>query len=331
MINLIFRLDLDNGEYAGTGHFKRVEMIYKYLKKKHSNINFFFLYKELTNSKTLLDSLSRKNHIIFDKNFENKLSFVKKNDIILCDTPFGIDQDLKKLITSKNLKKIILIDDLNKPLIKNCTIINGIIYFKKKLIKSKNIKLYQGPNYVLLNKNYVSTKIKKENKIFTILVCLGGTDLNNNLSRIVKILDNISNIKILLIIGSQIKNDNKIFNLPKKKNIIFIIGKKNIYKYFHKADIALTAGGITMFESISLNKPTLVYQTYNHQKYAINYFRERKLIQLIGKNHKIYHKDILNLINYYKKLRSYKTKYKKNMNNSSYNKIMNIIEKIINK
>ena len=35
MINLIFRLDLDNGEYAGTGHFKRVEMIYKYLKKKH--------------------------------------------------------------------------------------------------------------------------------------------------------------------------------------------------------------------------------------------------------------------------------------------------------
>ena len=80
----------------------------------------------------MLNSLSRKNHIIFDKNFENKLSFVKKNDIILCDTPFGIDQDLKKFITSKNLKKIILIDDLNKPLIKNCTIINGIIYFKKQ-------------------------------------------------------------------------------------------------------------------------------------------------------------------------------------------------------
>ena len=55
MINLIFRLDLDSGRYAGTGHFKRVEMIYKYLKKKYPNIKFFFLNKKLTNSKKLLN------------------------------------------------------------------------------------------------------------------------------------------------------------------------------------------------------------------------------------------------------------------------------------
>ena len=45
MINLIFRLDLDNGEHAGTGHFKRVEMIYKYLKKKIQILISFFYIK----------------------------------------------------------------------------------------------------------------------------------------------------------------------------------------------------------------------------------------------------------------------------------------------
>ncbi len=332
MVNLIFRLDLDSGKYAGTGHFKRIEMIYKNLKNNYRNIKYYFLYKKLDNSKKLLNSLSKKNHITFSKKFENKLSFIKENDIIICDTPFGIDESLKNFIIKKNLKKVILIDDLNKPKINNCTIINGIISFKKRLFKTKNIKLYQGANYILLDKNYVSKKINRSGKLFTILVCLGGTDLNNNLIKIVKILNKFSKLRILLIIGSQIKNNNRIFSLNKKKNknIIFLRGKKNIYKYFCKANICLTAGGISMFESVSLKKPTLVYQTYNHQKYAVNNLAKKRLIHLIAKKNKIYEKNILNILDYY-------SKTKKNVINNSifdnknYYRIMNILKKEINR
>ena len=330
MINLIFRLDLDSGRYAGTGHFKRVEMIYKYLKKKYPNIKFFFLYKKLTNSKKLLNSLSKKNHIIFTEKFENKLSFVKENDIIICDTPFGIDKNLKNFISQKNLKKIILIDDLNKPKIDSCTIINGIIYFKKKLVKTENTKLYQGLNYILLDKNYIPKKIGHSNKLFTILVCLGGTDLKDNLINITNILNKLPKLKILLIIGSQIKNNNKIFNLAKNKNIIFLKGKKNIYKYFCQANICLTAGGISMFESVSLKKPTLVYQTHDHQKYAINYLAKKKLIHLIGKKNKIYKNNIIKLLNYYSKTKKNKIN-NSIMDNKNYYRIMNILKKEINK
>ena len=44
MRNLIFCFDLDNGKYAGTGHFKRVESLY-FLRKEFSDLKFYFLYK----------------------------------------------------------------------------------------------------------------------------------------------------------------------------------------------------------------------------------------------------------------------------------------------
>ena len=126
--NLIFRLDLDSGKYAGTGHFTRIKKIYYFLKKKYPSINFIFLYKKLENSKSMLNTFIKKNHVIFNNSFDQKLNFIDKNDIILCDTPFGVDDSLNKFIIKKKISRVVLIDDLNKPKINNCTIINGIIH-----------------------------------------------------------------------------------------------------------------------------------------------------------------------------------------------------------
>ena len=53
MRNLIFRFDLDNGKIAGTGHFKRIEIIYNFLKKEYPELIFFFYIKILITVKKL--------------------------------------------------------------------------------------------------------------------------------------------------------------------------------------------------------------------------------------------------------------------------------------
>lgn len=327
--NLIFRLDLDSGKYAGTGHSTRIKKIYYFLKKKYPGINFIFLYKKLENSKSMLNTFVKKNHVIFNNSFAQKLNFIGKNDIIICDTPFGADYSLNKFIVKKKISRVVLIDDLNKPKINNCTIINGIIYFKKKIKPFKNNKIFQGSKYIFLDKIYKKNRKKIINKKITILVSSGGTDSKNNLFKIVNCLNDIPKIKIFLIIGSQVKKNNKVLNI-KKKNIEFIVNKESIYKYFSKSDICITAGGITMFESIALKKLTLVYQAYDHQKYAINYFKKKKIINLIGKYNKIYDKKIFNLIN------NYKTNNKLSFLNSdvsgeSYFRVLKIINDIVKK
>tara|TARA_B100000787_G_C16193115_1_gene298804 strand:+ start:1049 stop:2047 length:999 start_codon:yes stop_codon:yes gene_type:complete len=327
--NLIFRLDLDSGKYAGTGHLTRITKIYYFLKKKFPKINFVFLYKNLENSKSMLDAITKKNHFIFNKNFEKKLNFLNKDDVIICDTPFGIDNDLKKFITKKKISRVLLIDDLNKPKIDKCTIINGIIYFKKRIKPHKNNKIFQGPEYVFLDKVYAQKTNKSNQRNLTILVSSGGTDRKNNLFKIINCLKNISKIKILLIIGSQVKKNNKVFKLKDKK-ITFVMNKKNIYKYFCQSDLCLTAGGITMFESLALERPTLVYQAHNHQKYAINYFLKTKSIKLIGKYNKIYEKKIVKIISNYK-LNNKISNLNSDINGKSYFRVVKIINNFIKK
>ena len=89
MRNLIFRFDLDNGKYAGTGHFKRVESLYFFLRKEFPDLKFYFLYKNLISSKDILKTLSSKNHIIYNKYYKKKLNFVNQDDIFIVDTPLA--------------------------------------------------------------------------------------------------------------------------------------------------------------------------------------------------------------------------------------------------
>ena len=330
MKNIIFRLDLDSGKYAGTGHYKRIEIIYSFLKKKYRNLNYFFLYKSLDNSKNTLNQLIKKNHIIYDKNFEKKLNFCNKNDIFICDTPFGIDCRVKNFLIKKKISKVLLFDDFNKPKLKNCIIVNGIKSFKNKIKKKNSIRLYSGEKYILLNKLYSRALMKKQNTKFTILLTLGGTDLNNNLYRILIILKKIPNVKIFVIIGSQIKKNNPIFKIIDKK-IKFILNKKNIYKYYCNSNICITAGGISMFESIALKKPTLVFQTHAHQEHAVKYLLKKNVIIKIGSKGKVQKKRLYKIIDLFirNKIKLYPNNT--NIDGMGYNRIIKIIKTIINK
>ena len=330
MRNLIFRLDVDNGRFAGTGHFKRIQIIYDFLKRKYTKLNFYFLYKNLINSKNTLDQLTKKKHIIYDKNFKKKLTFINKEDILICDTPFGIDSVIKKFVQKKKIYKVLLLDDLNRPKLEKCTIINGIKSFKAKIKSNNTVRIYSGVKYILLDKLYSNTSINKKNKKFTILLTLGGTDLGNNLYKILSILIKIPNIKILVIVGSQIKKNSQIFKIKNKK-IKFVFNKKNLYKYYCNSTISITAGGISMFESVALNKPTLVFQTHEHQKYAIQYLLKKNSIIKIGSRGKVQKKKLYKIINLF-----IQNKIKLYPNNASidgmgYNRILKIIKTIINK
>ena len=294
MKNIIFRVDADNGKNAGTGHFTRILKIQKYFQSRKKIYNYIILHKQLNKSKEIFKNF--KNKIIFKKNFESKLKFVNTNDFLIVDTPYGIDHSLKNFCEKKNLKKVLLIDDINKPKMKNCIIFNGIKYFKKKLINKRNI--FQGEKYILLDKQY-SIKLKKKPK-FQVLISSGGTDNKNILFKICKFIIKNFNLKILVILGSQIKKGNPILTF-KHKNVFLINKPNSLYKYFNNCKISIVTGGITMFESLATKKPTLVYESFSHQKFSISYCIKKKFVDKIGENKKLFKKKLYKLIKVYLK------------------------------
>ena len=164
IINVIFRIDVDTGFRAGTGHLVRSLNIKKEVFSNKNKFRCFFLFKDLDKSKQIISKYQKKDLIIYKKDIEKKLKFISKSDIFIFDTPFGIDHRMKKFLENKQCKKILLIDDLNKPNLDKAIIFNGIKFLKKKLMHKRNL-IFQGTKYILLKKefaNYKSVKLKNE-------------------------------------------------------------------------------------------------------------------------------------------------------------------------
>ena len=275
--NIFFRFDADDGSKHGLGHLYRSFHIYFSLKKKFKNYNFFVVTKENIKGLEIIKSKFDVPILFLDNNFY-KRNFDKNQDIFIIDT-LGKDIRLIKLLSKKKIK-LILFDHINIRYLYDAIIINGIFFSKKKIYSNlKKIKIFQGPKYILLNKIYCKKKkIKYNSKILNAIVTSGGSDKKNFLYSVTSFLIKLNFKKIFVIVGKGVLKNNKIFTLNKNKNVILIMNCENIKKYFDFSNVAFVSGGNVMFESVAAGKPTLVIKNYEHQKFAINFFRKLKCV-----------------------------------------------------
>jgi len=274
---IYFRVDGDSGKFAGLGHINRSLNFYAHLNKKlDKNHKFVFLSKYKEGIKILREKTNKK-IIKFSKKNLNRLNF-DKSDVVIIDT-LGAEKFLLNKLNKNKIKKISF-DELNLRDFKSGIVINGIFFTKKILKESKRIKIYQGLNYLVLNKNFSKKKKflkNKKNILNKIFICSGGADHKNFLFKITNHLLTLDNYHLNVVIGSAVKKTNKIYGLKneklnKKVNII------NIKKYMEKNHIIICSGGTIMFEAIAAGFKPIVFENYSHQKYAIKYFKKRNQI-----------------------------------------------------
>lgn len=279
---IYFRVDGDDGKFAGLGHIYRSLNFYTNLNKKlNKNHKFVFLSKYKEGIKILQEKTNKK-VIKFSRKNLNRLNF-NKNDVVIIDT-LGAEKFLINKLNINKIKKISF-DELNLKNFKSGIVINGILFTKKILKYKKNIKIYQGTNYLVLNKNFSKKKIFIDNKkvnLKNIFICSGGADHKGFLFKVSSYLSNFNNYKLNVVLGNAVKKTNKIFNLKHKK-IIKKINVKNVKKQMEKNDIIICSGGTIMFEAIAAGFKPLVFENYSHQKYAIKYFSKKNQIINLGK------------------------------------------------
>ena len=331
MKNIIFRVDVDQGNRVGTGHLIRILKIYKELKNK-KKLAFYVLSKSNELSKKIITKFFKKNIFLINKNFEKKLFFLKKNYLLINDSPRGLERKLYLFCKKKKIK-IISLDD-SKSYSKNYDLlINSIIFLKKKLPKSK--KIFQGFKYLIFDKRFSNIKKNKfKSKKLNIVISSGGTDKKNFLYKIYLLLKDFKELRLNMLIGMGVKKNNKIFKI-KDKNIRLIRNNLNIKKYFDNAHGSIVSGGLIMFESVLTKTPTAVIKTYNHQKYAIKELEKFKTISYLGYISKINKTKLFNFIQQLK-LNNKKNVYiKKNIKNNlidsfGLKRVVNLILKKLN-
>lgn len=293
--SIIFRVDGDFGNKYGSGHIWRCLKIYKLLKKHYKKkYKYVFLTKKNIGS-TFLKQKTNAKIILYNKN--NKF-LIKEEDIVIIDT-LGADKNFIKYLNRLKIKKIISLEETDIAKYKNCIIINGIFFAKKKLIsKSKKIKIFQGPKYIILDKAFSFKKKFKKNKNI-IFIASGGNDKKKLSYQIIKKTYAFDNFKFRIILGKGVEIFNPILKIKKNKKIRLIKNKDNIYSELKSSKIAIVSGGTLMFESICCGHIPFVVKTYNNQKFAINYFLKKKLINYLGDINSFNKKKIEKQINNY--------------------------------
>lgn len=225
---------------------------------------------------------------------------------ILIDSYQVTENYLKRL---SEIVQITYLDDLNAFDYPVNSIICYANYWEKFQYtrKYKEKKLFLGTAYVPLRKEFSNNKKKKISpQVENLLLLSGGTDFYDVLEQVLYCLDKKNYQRIDVICGRYYT---KYETLMKKyslyKNIHIYKAVANIQDFMKKADLAVSAGGTTLYELCAMGTPTISYSFVDNQLENVKKFQEDKIIDYAGD---VRYDDITKKINEY--LIIYHTDYK---------------------
>ena len=194
-----------------------------------------------------------------------------KPDYILIDSYYVTDRYLEKI----NKKcKTAYIDDLCSCIYQCDTIICYAKYYEKLMYHKKNVsgaRLLLGCSYTPLRKVFSLTNRKSINcNVAEILLMSGGTDsfhiIKSLLDRFAQRSEVFKNVHIVSVCGRYNNDYEHISKIYGNNDMIEVVGAvDNIEEYMKRADIAVSASGITLYELCACGTPTICYSFTDNQ------------------------------------------------------------------
>lgn len=281
----MFYFRADANKDIATGHIMRCISIADELKKR--NINSTFITAD-TNGETLIRSKGYQMICLnscwnnLEKELDTLIHCIKEKEIkkLIIDSYSVTDTYLKEI---SKYTKIIYMDDLGVLTYPVNTIINYNIYgenlnYRKHFEKNK-VNLLLGGQYVPLREEFQIVKPVFRKKVKQILISTGGGDLYDVAGSLVKgILKDkeLSDFHFNIISGKFNHNYEQLQQLSKAvENITIVQNVQEMSKLMLEMDIAVTAGGSTMYELCACEVAMILFTFADNQLEGAKEFSKR--------------------------------------------------------
>lgn len=288
----MFYIRIDVNSQIGMGHAMRCLSIADALHSLGESITFITADN---NGKTLLEERGYKMVCLQsawdapEQELESLLNFIQTNPAkcILVDKYEVTEKYLKEL---KKIIKVAYLDDLNRFIYPCDFLIAYANYYTKYEYEThyeKNVKLLLGTRYVPLRKEYGDRKEKEICAIGNKVVFLsGGTDNYGVTLAFLNELRNqqvLENYDIRIICGAFHKDIEVIQNLARDyENIQVLIQVKDMWKHMEWADMAVSAGGTTLYELSACGTPFISYTIADNQLDNVQWFEKENHVYYAG-------------------------------------------------
>lgn len=266
--NILIRCDAS--KEIGLGHITRCLVLANELRDDKNRVYFAIKNYEIAIEKIKEQQFDM---IVADDNFDyfkwiEDIIEQQKIDIFIGDVRDGFPIELISYMKNKNILTVAI--DEPSEYSKECDLCFYPPHASIDKSKYKG-KVYQGLEYVILREEFYKEYEKKENDIPNILVMMGGTDAYNLSYEVVKrINESNENIEILVILNKNHQDYEKIKILD--KNIHIYSDIKNMAEFLFKIDFAVIIFGMSAYEMLIMNIPT-VHICLNQEHYdSSNFF-----------------------------------------------------------
>lgn len=146
------------------------------------------------------------------------------------------------------------------------------------LIRRKKTRFLLGPRYAPLRREFRKCHVRQPQSgaVRTILLTFGGGDDRGATIfclEAIRAIDN--NIEIIILLSSANPNMDDIVEWNQGDRIRVIIDAEKTADYMASADLAITAGGMTVFELAALGIPVMILQIADNQVPIARAWQER--------------------------------------------------------
>ncbi|MGG3888379.1 UDP-2,4-diacetamido-2,4,6-trideoxy-beta-L-altropyranose hydrolase [Metabacillus fastidiosus] len=304
---LVIRADASS--LIGTGHIMRTLALAQLFKKsvkvqyvcaEITNELLNLLIKEQIEVKLLNEKLGTKEELLATINYIKLLN----TQWIIIDG-YEFDESYISGLKDTGLK-VLLIDDFGQLNYYAADIVlNRGVYAREDMYLNREpyTELLLGPKFTVLREEFlrwkgVPKKIKKVPR--NLLVTMGGADPNNITLKIINMFDRVllDHYTIKVVLGAANTHANVIKERVKRINIdVELIEIANeMPTLMNWADIAITAGGTTLFEMAFMGLPSAVIQIAENQRSAKVLAEKYNTCIFIGEDRKILDTDIKKVI-----------------------------------
>lgn len=208
-------------------------------------------------------------------------------DLIIIDS-YNICKDFFMILKNRT-KYLAYIDDLNAFSYPVDFLINGSASaLDMGYEKTQSSHLFLGLSYNLLRREFCDLPMRHINKTITdVLFTTGNSDPYHMTEKIrdIVVKEKISeNLTFHVIIGSGFQAGNlKELKTWKGRTVYFYEQPKQISLIMQKCDLAISAGGSTLYELAACGVPTIVFAYADNQIPQILAMDKKGLLQYIGK------------------------------------------------
>jgi len=273
------RILTEGSEEIGFGHVTRCMSIYQAFQERGLDTEL------VVNGNGSIEKLMEGTNyrIINWLQKDELLSIIQDADITVVDS-YLAESELYELISKESFG--VYIDDNKRISYPLGTVVNGSVNAEKLQYPEKNGLTYLlGSCYMPLRREFWNAEpVEIGRKIHSVMITFGGDDVRNMTPMILKTLeDEFQELKKNVVIGMGFKNIEEIEKLKSENvNLVYCPDAVGMRETMLQSDLAVSAGGQTLYELARLGLPTLSVAVASNQLHNVKNWEETGFSKNVG-------------------------------------------------